>query len=58
LAGRGLIRGHRHLLIRPEAVVGVRPGEFGRLMARLAGGQELEISRGAAPAMRKRLGLG
>jgi two-component system LytT family response regulator/two-component system response regulator AlgR len=58
LAGRGLIRGHRHLLIRPEAVMGVRPGEFGRLMARLAGGLELEISRGAAPALKKRLGLG
>lgn len=57
LAGRGLIRGHRHLLIRPEAVVGVRPGEFGRLMARLAGGLELEISRGAAPSLKKRLGL-
>ncbi len=58
LAGRGLIRGHRHLLLRPEAVMGVRPGEFGRLMARLAGGQELEISRGASPALKKRLGLG
>jgi len=58
LAGRGLIRGHRHLLLRPEAVVGVRPGEFGRLMARLAGGLELEISRGASPALKKRLGLG
>jgi len=58
LAGRGLIRGHRHLLLRPEAVMGVRPGEFGRLMARLAGGLELEISRGAAPVLKKRLGLG
>lgn len=58
LAGRGLIRGHRHLLLRPEAVMGVRPGEFGRLMARLAGGLELEISRGAAPTLKKRLGLG
>lgn len=58
LEGRGLIRGHRHLLLRPEAVMGVRPGEFGRLMARIAGGQELEISRGAAPILKKRLGLG
>lgn len=57
LEGRGLIRGHRHLLLRPEAVVGVRPGEFGRLMARIVGGQELEISRGAAPLLKKRLGL-
>ena len=57
MEGRGLIRGHRHLLLRPEAVMGVRPGEFGRLMARLAGGLELEISRGASPALKKRLGL-
>jgi two-component system LytT family response regulator/two-component system response regulator AlgR len=57
LAGRGLIRGHRHLLLRPEAVMGVRPGEFGRLLAQIAGGSELEISRGAAPALKKRLGL-
>jgi len=57
MAGRGLVRGHRHLLLRPEAVVGVRPGEFGRLMVRLGGGQELEISRGASPALKKVLRL-
>jgi len=57
LAGRGLLRSHRHLLLRPEAVVGVRAGEFGRILARLAGGVELEVSRGAAPALKKRLGL-
>ena len=58
LAGRGLIRGHRHLLLRPEAVMGVRPGDSGRLLARIAGGTELEISRGAAPLLKKQLGLG
>ncbi len=58
LAGRGLIRGHRHLLLRPEAVMGVRPGDSGRLLARIAGGAELEISRGAAPTLKKCLGLG
>ncbi|MDP2877677.1 MAG: response regulator [Holophaga sp.] len=58
LAGRGLIRGHRHLLLRPEAVLGVRPGDSGRLLARIAGGAELEISRGAAPTLKKCLGLG
>ncbi len=57
LAGRGLIRGHRHLLLRLEAVLGVRAGEFGRLLARIPGGQELEVSRGAAPEVKKRLGL-
>jgi two-component system LytT family response regulator/two-component system response regulator AlgR len=57
LDGRGLVRGHRHLLLRPEAVVGVRAGEFGRLLVRLAGDQEIEVSRGAAPQLKKRLGL-
>ena len=57
LAGRGLVRGHRHLLLRPEVVVGVRAGESGRLLVRLPGDVEIEISRGAAPELKKRLGL-
>ncbi|WP_243295171.1 LytR/AlgR family response regulator transcription factor [Geothrix mesophila] len=56
--GPRVVRGHRHLLIRPEAVVGVRTGDFGRLLVRLAGGAEVEVSRGAAPALKARLGLG
>jgi two-component system LytT family response regulator/two-component system response regulator AlgR len=55
--GDRVVRGHRHLLIRPEAVLGVRAGDSGRLLVRLAGGMELEVSRGAAPALRARLGL-
>lgn len=58
LEGRGLVRGHHHLLIRPEAVVGVKTGEFGRLLVRLAGGSEVEVSRGQAPDVKRRLGLG
>jgi len=57
LGGR-VVRGHRHLLIRPEAVVGVKAGDSGRMRVRLAGGTELEVSRGAAPALKARLGLG
>ena len=57
LGGR-VVRGHRHLLLRPEAVVGVRAGDSGRLRVRLAGGAELEVSRGAAPGLKARLGLG
>lgn len=56
--GARAVRGHRHLLIRPEAVVGVRAGDSGRLRVRLAGGVELEVSRGAAPTLKARLGLG
>lgn len=55
--GARVVRGHRHLLIRPEAVVGVRAGDSGRLLVRLAGGAELEVSRGTAPALKARLGL-
>jgi two-component system LytT family response regulator/two-component system response regulator AlgR len=55
--GSRVVRSHRHLLIRPEAVVGVRAGDSGRLKVRLAGGTELDVSRGAAPALKARLGL-
>ena len=55
--GQRVVRGHRHLLIRPEAIVGVRAGDSGRLKVRLAGGAELEVSRGAAPGLKARLGL-
>ncbi len=56
--GTRVVRGHRHLLIRPEAIVGVRAGDSGRLRVRLTGGAELEVSRGAAPGLKARLGLG
>ena len=55
--GQRVVRGHRHLLIRPEAIVGVRAGDSGRLRVRLNGGAELEVSRGAAPGLKARLGL-
>lgn len=54
----GLLRIHRHLIIRPEAVVGMRSTGAGtRALVRLTGGIELEASRGATPALRERLGL-
>lgn len=55
--GAGLLRIHRHLLIRPEAVLGLRPSLGGRVFVRLPGGLELEASRGGAPRLRERLGL-
>jgi two-component system LytT family response regulator/two-component system response regulator AlgR len=54
----GLLRVHRHLLVRLEAVVGLRSTFGGRAMVRLAGGEEIEASRGGAPRLRERLGLG
>ncbi|MBK9797315.1 MAG: response regulator [Holophagaceae bacterium] len=56
--GSRVVRGHRHLLLRPEAVVGVKTGDSGRLHVRLNGGTEVEVSRGAAPGLKARLGLG
>lgn len=52
-----LIRIQRHLLLRPDAVLGLRPASSGRLLARLPGGVELEVSRGATPRLKARLGL-
>jgi two-component system LytT family response regulator/two-component system response regulator AlgR len=56
--GAGLLRIHRHLLVRLEAVLGMRPGPGGRAFVRLAGGEEIEASRGGAPRLREHFGLG
>ena len=54
----GLLRIHRHLLIRPEAVMGLRAVANGaRVMVRLQGGVEVEASRGATPKLKERLGI-
>jgi two-component system LytT family response regulator/two-component system response regulator AlgR len=54
----GLLRIHRHLLIRPEAVRGVRSSGGGnRVAVRMAGGAELEASRGMTPRLKARLRL-
>jgi len=55
--GSGMLRIHRHLLIRPEAVIGLRPSGGGRALVRMQGGEEIEASRGGAPRLRERLGL-
>lgn len=52
-----LVKGHRNILLRPESVVGLRAGEFGKLLVRVQGGMELEVSRGSAPGLKARLGL-
>jgi len=57
LQGAGLLRIHRHLLVRPEAILGVKPLWGGRLTVTLPGGVELESSRGATPRLKERLGL-
>jgi two-component system LytT family response regulator/two-component system response regulator AlgR len=52
----GLLRIQRHLLIRTEAVVGLRMTWNGRGMVRLPGGVELEASRNAIPKLKAVLG--
>lgn len=54
----GLMRIQRHLLLRPENILGLRPATNGRVFVRLPGGLELEASRGATPKLKERLGLG
>jgi anthranilate synthase component 1 len=55
--GAGLLRIHRHLVVRPDAVIGLKPAAGGRAIVRLQGGAEIEASRGGAPRLRERLGL-
>lgn len=54
----GLLRIQRHLLLRIEAVLGLRPAPNSRVFVRLPGGLELEASRGATPRLKERLGMG
>ncbi len=56
-AGCGLMRIHRHLLVRPEAILGIRAAECGRLAVTLVGGVELLASRPVTPKLKARLGL-
>lgn len=51
------MRLQRHVMIRPEAVIGLRTLSTGRRMVMLAEGVELEASRSAAHHLKERLGL-
>lgn len=53
----GLLRIQRHLLLRPEAVLGLRPLEGGRATVRVADGVDLEVSRSVTPRLKELLGL-
>ena len=55
--GAGLIRIQRHLLLRTEAVLGLKPLEGGRASVRVADGVDLEVSRSVTPRMKEVLGL-
>lgn len=51
------LRIHRHLLLRQEAVLGLRTARGGRMSVLVNGGIELESSRPAVPRIRASLGL-
>ena len=55
--GAGLLRIQRHLLLRPEAVLGLKPLEGGRASVRVAEGVDLEVSRSVTPKIKEMLGL-
>jgi two-component system LytT family response regulator/two-component system response regulator AlgR len=55
--GAGLVRIQRHLLLRPEAVLGLKPLEGGRASVRVAEGLDLEVSRSVTPKIKELLGL-
>lgn len=52
-----LLRIQRHLLLRPEAVLGLKPLEGGRASVRVCEGKDLEVSRSATPRLKEILGL-
>ncbi len=53
----GMVRIQRHLLLRPEAVLGLKPLEGGRASVRVGEGLDLEVSRSVTPRMKELLGL-
>lgn len=52
------VRIQRHILLRPETVLAFKMTWAGRAEVRIIGGEDLEVSRGAVPRLRERLGLG
>lgn len=55
--GAGLVRIQRHLLLRPEAVLALKPIEGGRAQVRVGEGLDLEVSRSVTPRLKELLGL-
>jgi two-component system LytT family response regulator/two-component system response regulator AlgR len=53
----GLVRIQRHLLLRPEAVLGLKSLDGGRASVRVAEGVDLEVSRSVTPKLKEILGL-
>jgi two-component system LytT family response regulator/two-component system response regulator AlgR len=58
LPDSGMVRIQRHLLLRPEAVLALKPLMGGRASVRVGDGLDLEVSRTATPVLKAILGLG
>ena len=56
-AGSALVRIQRHLLVRPECILGLRPLAGNRSLALLERGLELEVSRAATAQLKLLLGI-
>lgn len=52
-----LLRIHRHLLVRPQAITGFKPLMGGRGEVRVTGGKTLEVSRSSVAKLKATLGL-
>ncbi len=52
-----LLRIQRHVMLRPEAVLALKPLYGGRASARVGDGLDLEVSRTATPQLKERIGL-
>lgn len=57
LGDPGLMRIHRHLLVRLDAILGLRPAAGEKVRVSLPGGIEVEASRPMTPRLKARLGL-
>jgi len=53
----GLLRIHRHLLVRPATIVGFKPLLGGRGEVTVTGGRILEVSRASVPKLKAVMGL-
>jgi len=51
------LRIQRHILLRPQSVIGLQPLSGERVQVRIGEGLELEVSRAATPSVKRRFGL-
>jgi DNA-binding LytR/AlgR family response regulator len=53
----GLLRIHRHLLVRPQTILGFKPLMGGRGEVTITGGKSLDVSRTSVPKLKGIMGL-